>query len=301
MFYLVRLARCCPSWLPDYEIIWRSLLYISQLVVYTGAVSGRFSAYRRLTKQMAKKDSDETTIPLGVALIVIGLFVVLFAAAIFFINPTHAQTAVRPTPLPVITVVITPVPDATEVVETADNDATNSTEINLPVNFVSLNDAPRSTLENQPQRIVIPSIGVDAPVVDVTLSAIQSEGQTYYQWQVPAAYEAGWHNTTAPLGQPGNTVLNGHHNIHGEVFGQLVDLEIGAEITVYDRSIPHHYTVAEVEILPERDQPIEVRLENASWIQPTDDERLTLVTCWPHTDNSHRLIVVAYPAEPDSN
>jgi len=38
-----------------------------------------------------------------------------------------------------------------------------------------------------------------------------------------------------------------------------------------------------------------VRQENARWIAPTDDERLTLVTCWPYTNNTHRVVVVAKP------
>jgi sortase A len=38
-----------------------------------------------------------------------------------------------------------------------------------------------------------------------------------------------------------------------------------------------------------------VRLENASWIAKTSDERLTLVTCWPYDTNTHRLVVVASP------
>lgn len=249
---------------------------------------------------MTKKDANEKIVPIGVVLITVGLIVVLLAAAVLFVNPNVAQMASINTPLPVITVVITPIPDTTAEPETAVAKE-NGTEITLPVNFVSLNDAPRASLENQPQRIVIPSLEVDAPVTDVSLAAVESGEQTYYQWQVPATYEAGWHNTSAPLGQPGNTVLNGHHNIHGEVFGKLVDLEAGAEIVVYDRAEPHRYTVADVQILPERDQPLEVRVENASWIQPTDDERLTLVTCWPYTDNSHRLIVVAFPAESSSN
>jgi sortase A len=48
-------------------------------------------------------------------------------------------------------------------------------------------------------------------------------------------------------------------------------------------------------ILPERDQPIEVRLANARYIQPTDDERLTLITCWPYESNTHRVVVIAFP------
>lgn len=241
---------------------------------------------------MAKQNSGEKVVPLSVVLITVGLIVVAVSAAILFVQPTIGQAvAAGHTPLPVITVVITPVPNTTETAVSTEN----NTEITLPAGFVNLADAPRSSLANRPQRLVIPSINVDAPVAEVGLTAYDNSGETYYQWQVPADYEAGWHNTSAPLGQPGNTVLNGHHNIFGEVFGQLVDLEVGAEIVVYDAEMPHNYTVADIEILPERDQPLDVRLENARWIQPTDDERLTLVTCWPHTDNSHRLIVVAYP------
>jgi sortase A len=43
---------------------------------------------------------------------------------------------------------------------------------------------------------------------------------------------------------------------------------------------------------------MEVRIANAKWIQPTSDERLTLVTCWPYTNNTHRLIIVARPLAP---
>jgi sortase A len=48
-------------------------------------------------------------------------------------------------------------------------------------------------------------------------------------------------------------------------------------------------------ILPEKYQEIDVRMDNARWILPSDDERLTLVTCWPATSNTHRLIIVARP------
>jgi sortase (surface protein transpeptidase) len=32
-------------------------------------------------------------------------------------------------------------------------------------------------------------------------------------------------------------------------------------------------------------------------MQSTDDERLTLVTCWPADSNTHRLIIVARAVE----
>ncbi|MFZ1396152.1 MAG: sortase [Candidatus Promineifilaceae bacterium] len=248
---------------------------------------------------MAQQNSEEKVVPLGIVFISVGLIVALTAASILLFRAPGQQTAVVNTPLPIITVVITPVPDASATPEPETIDA--NTEISVPEGFVALENASAGTLQHQPRRIVIPSIEVDAPVIGVGLTTAQSGSQTVYQWQVPAAYEAGWHNTSAPLGQAGNTVLNGHHNIFGEVFGQLVDLEVGDEIVVYDADTPHNYRVSEVQILPERDQTLAVRLENAKWIQPTDDERLTLVTCWPHDDNSHRLIVVAYPISSGSN
>ncbi|HOG80388.1 MAG TPA: sortase, partial [Anaerolineaceae bacterium] len=48
-------------------------------------------------------------------------------------------------------------------------------------------------------------------------------------------------------------------------------------------------------ILPERNQPVEQRIENARWIEPSVDTRLTLITCWPYESNTHRLVVVARP------
>jgi len=117
-------------------------------------------------------------------------------------------------------------------------------------------------------------------------------------WDVPDRRVAGWLKTTAPAGQPGNTVLDGHHNIKGEVFRRLVDLKPGDAIDLHAGRAVYHYAVTEKHILLDRDQPINVRIANAKWIQPTDDERLTLVTCWPYTNNTHRLIIVARPLPP---
>jgi len=155
---------------------------------------------------------------------------------------------------------------------------------------------PRSPTPTAPSRLVIPAIGLDAPIQPVGLMTVTEGGQTYYQWQVPDGFAAGWFNTSAPPGQPGNTVLDGHHNISGQVFRYLVNLKPGDAILVYAGEHPHRYIVRERHILLEKGQPLAVRLKNAEWIQPTADERLTLVTCWPYTNNTHRLIVVAVPA-----
>ncbi len=99
------------------------------------------------------------------------------------------------------------------------------------------------------------------------------------------------------LGVPGNTVLNGHHNIDGEVFGHLYELAQGDRITVYSGNRSFDYAVAQVMKLEERNMPLAQREENARWVLPSADERLTLVTCWPPYTNTYRLIVVAVPVK----
>ncbi|MFQ5436305.1 MAG: sortase [Anaerolineae bacterium] len=169
-------------------------------------------------------------------------------------------------------------------------------EETLPETVVNIaNVVTKDAQAGQPTRIVIPQLGLDAPVTESQLLRLQNGDQTYFQWQVPNGFMAGWHNNSALLGETGNTVLNGHHNIFGEVFGNLIDIEENAEIILYDNNRAYTYRVTDKWILPERDQPLEVRVANARWMAATDDERITLVTCWPYTDNSHRLIIVAKP------
>ncbi|HLF87457.1 MAG TPA: sortase [Anaerolineales bacterium] len=146
-----------------------------------------------------------------------------------------------------------------------------------------------------PDRILIPSINLDAPVIPIGAELVQFEGEIYQQWLAPDYRAAGWHNSSVGLGAPGNTVLNGHNNIRGEVFRDLYQLEAGDEIDLFSSGQEFQYTIVFTAILPERGQPIEVRLANAEWIQPTQDERITLVTCGPYESNTHRVLVVAIP------
>jgi len=148
-----------------------------------------------------------------------------------------------------------------------------------------------------PSRLTIPAIGLDAPVETVGWSVKVINGQEVSMWDVPNRFAAGWLKTSARAGEPGNTVLDGHHNIAGEVFRDLVQLKAGDTLQLWVGDRSREYVVSLLKIMPERGQPISVRIENARWIQPTRDERVTLVTCWPYTNNTHRLIVVAQPAD----
>ncbi len=147
-----------------------------------------------------------------------------------------------------------------------------------------------------PDRIVIPAIDLDAPVTLASEKIVRIGGNEYEQWDAPNLYAAGWHSTSAALGLPGNTVLDGHNNIYGAVFARLQDLSQGDAIEVYSGEQVFQYRITNVMILPESGQPVEQRLENARWLSRSEDERLTLVTCWPNDSNTHRLIVVAVPA-----
>jgi sortase A len=145
-----------------------------------------------------------------------------------------------------------------------------------------------------PDRIAIARLGLDAPVEPVGM-APSDVAPGVVEWEVPDHRAAGWLNTSAPFGLPGNTVLDGHHNIKGEVFRDLWTLQAGDEIVLYAGGRARCYAVGQVLILPEKGQPLEVRLANAQYLLPTEDERLTLITCWPYENNTHRTVVIAFP------
>lgn len=146
-----------------------------------------------------------------------------------------------------------------------------------------------------PIRLEIPSIELDAPIIAANPSEIRIGSDYYEQWEAPDEFAVGWHTSSSLLGEIGNTVLNGHHNIFDRVFENLHKVEPGQEIIVYGGNLRYTYIVVNVMILPERNVDMATRSENARWILPSNDERLTLITCWPAESNTHRLIVVAQP------
>jgi len=146
-----------------------------------------------------------------------------------------------------------------------------------------------------PTQLEIPIISLVAPIVPSDPAEVQIGGDTFEQWKAPDKFAVGWHTRSALLGQIGNTVLNGHHNVFEKVFENLNKVVPGDEIIVFGGRIRYTYVVVNVMILPERNVELATRLENARWILPSNDERLTLITCWPTESNTHRLIVVAQP------
>jgi LPXTG-site transpeptidase (sortase) family protein len=188
-----------------------------------------------------------------------------------------------------------PTPSTISLIPTAIASSTSTPDLTLAVTpsptFTPTPPGPPPA-SAPPDRIVIPAIGLDAPVVPVGWT-VTDEGPV---WDA-ADYAAGWHQGSAYPGHVGNTVLSGHHNIKGKVFRYLIDLEPDDEVLLYVGDTAYHYVVTEKHLFEEKGKPEAVRRANAQWIAPTDDERLTLLTCWPYTSNTHRLIIVARKLE----
>jgi sortase A len=199
-----------------------------------------------------------------------------------------AQVAapMRATPLPA-SLTPTPLPP------TPRSAALTATPTRLPIiNSPTPKERP---IPEVPSRLLIPAINLDVPIVAMGWSVVEKDGHPVSEWDVPSWRAAGWLNTSALVGVPGNTVLEGHQDIDGRVFENLEYLKEGDEIQVQTASHMRKYVVALRTIVPEKGQSLEVRHNNARRIGPSNDERLTLVTCWPRNDNTHRLILVALP------
>jgi sortase A len=120
-------------------------------------------------------------------------------------------------------------------------------------------------------RIVIPAIGIDAPVVAGDDPESLKKG-------------AGHHIGSANPGERGNCFISAHNDVFGEIFRDLGELELEDKITLYAGEQPYHYSVKAKRIV----EPTDV-----SVMHPTTEPVLTLMTCYPYLIDTHRLVVIA--------
>lgn len=151
-----------------------------------------------------------------------------------------------------------------------------------PEEFVLVEHIPAIARPDQPGRIVIPSIALDARVVEVGI--VVEDGKPVWD---TAAFAVGFHRGTALPGQRGNTVMAGHISSpvskKGEVFRRLPEVRIGDRVEIYVGERKVAYEVAELKVVP----PSAVHVMNQ-----TEDATLTLITCYPNGVYNKRLIVV---------
>jgi sortase A len=122
----------------------------------------------------------------------------------------------------------------------------------------------------KPTRIVIPAIGVDAPIV---------EGVTWEDLKKGVGHLPG----SAHPGQRGNMYLAAHNDIFGEIFRDLDKLELGDEFFVYSGNLQFRYKVTAKRII----EPTDV-----SVMLPSTRPIATLQTCYPYMVDTHRLVVI---------
>ncbi|MDQ3927886.1 MAG: sortase [Chloroflexota bacterium] len=136
-------------------------------------------------------------------------------------------------------------------------------------------------------RVAAPSIKMDTGVYEVY--GINGT------WEV-ADYAAGHHYNSRNPGDGGNIVLSGHNNWRGEVFRDLDKLKPGDEIHVWTQAGKEYvYKVRKIDKLKEVGVSYAQRLKNAQVLNDTPQEQLTLISCWPYTTFTHRLVVTADP------
>jgi sortase A len=118
-------------------------------------------------------------------------------------------------------------------------------------------------------RIVIPSIGVDAPVGEGT------------DWE-SLKYKVGHHPGTANPGQRGNMVLAAHDDVYGEIFRYLPDVPVGEIITIYAGEEAFRYKITERRIITP---------DQAEVMLPTTGPTTTLISCYPYLIDIYRIIL----------
>ena len=200
-------------------------------------------------------------------------------------------------PLAILTQAATASPSATpEVVATSTATATASPSVTAVLTATATR-SPTALVAATPAfpRIVIQKIGVNAGLVKVSWSVVETSDGYVAEWETASPDVVAHHLGNAQPGEAGNVVLSGHGSEQG-VFSRLSELGPGDEIRIeISDAETYVYGVAESVRLPEVGALFQERLANASYIGPTDDARLTLVTCWPAWAYTHRVVVVAKP------
>lgn len=159
----------------------------------------------------------------------------------------------------------------------------------------ALNKPPAQTDNSPPVRLSIKSVGIDSEVVPVSWDMIPAAGgRMKAEWQV-ADYAVGHHYGSANPGQIGNVVLSGHVDYKGQVFKELHKVNKGDEVTLYTEKGQYLYVVTDMVLVLEEGASEEQKRANARYMDPTPDQTLTMITCWPYGINTHRLIVIAKP------
>jgi len=124
---------------------------------------------------------------------------------------------------------------------------------------------------DQAIRIQIPSINIDAPVV---------QGDGWEQLKKGVGQNVG----SANPGQTGNIILSAHNDVYGELFRYLDKLAPGDQVVLYTQQRQYVYVVDRTAVV----EPTAVEVM-ASTGSPT----VTLISCYPYLVDKQRIVVFA--------
>jgi sortase A len=120
-------------------------------------------------------------------------------------------------------------------------------------------------------RIQIPAIGIDAPIV---------QGTGWDQLKKGVGQVIG----TANPGEKGNLVLSAHNDVFGELFRYLDQLQPGDQFTVFTYIRTYTYEITGWEVV----EPTRVEV-----MDPTPNATATLISCYPYLIDNMRIVVKA--------
>ena len=140
--------------------------------------------------------------------------------------------------------------------------------------LVSVHSSEQIPVDNETGRLVrigIPSIGVDAPVI---------QGDDWEALKTGVGLNA----SSGIPGKSGNVILSGHNDIFGQVFRELDKLEPGDEIMLLTEKNAYTYIVTGTQIV----QPSQIEV-----MRQTEESTLTLISCYPYLVDTQRIVVSA--------
>ncbi len=132
-------------------------------------------------------------------------------------------------------------------------------------------------------RLSITRIGIHGAPVWARSFVANPDGSLRYD--IVPAYGVTRFADSAPLGQPGLSLMSGHDDIAGSIFRYLGALRPGDTVLVAHGAHPYRYVVRSVSVVT----PDDVRLLNAAYTRPT----LALISCTPYGVDTHRVVVIA--------
>jgi sortase A len=142
-------------------------------------------------------------------------------------------------------------------------------------------------------RIVIPALHLDARVVEMPSTVVMEDGERVANWLVPK-YDVGHAVGSANPGERDNVVMSAHNNLYTALFRKLYTMKPGDEITVSNAAgASFLYRVTQSYIVQEVGVSFQQQVANAQVMLPTKDARMTLISCYPENNNTHRAIVIA--------